>query len=71
MVNPARIITLVAAINQLSAVQTKEKRMVRIVRIQAETFLGLLFSNALSRVFNDASASGNFACREHTVAMDG
>jgi hypothetical protein len=71
VVDPARIIALIAAINQLSAFQAEEKRVVGTLRIQPKTFFSLRFSNAFASIFNDPSASRNFASGEHAIAMNG
>jgi len=71
VVDPARIIALIAAINQFSTLQAEKKRVMGIVRIESEALLGLRFGNAFSHVLNDASTKGNFPCREYAIAMNG
>ena len=70
MVDPACITAAIAAIDELATLQTKEKRVIRIIRIQSGTLLGLFFGNARSPVFDDARPSGNFTNGKDAATMD-
>jgi hypothetical protein len=69
VIDPTRVITVIATINQPATFQAKEKGMVRIVGVETKSLIRLLFADALSAVFDDSSTSGNFACGEYSVAM--
>ena len=70
VIDPPRIIALISAIDELAAIQTEEKRVVRILGILPETFLCLLFSDPLALIFNDARACGNLASGEYTITVN-
>ncbi len=70
MIDPARIIAFIAAVDQLATVKTEEKGVIRILRVLPETFFCLLFRNALAPVFNETSPGRNLAGSEHAVAVN-
>src|SRR3569623_497512 len=71
MVDPARLVAVDAAVDQLAALQTEKESMERIVRIGTGPLVRLSLRDAFAFVFDDEFAGRNFAGGEYAVSVDG
>src|SRR3546814_7494683 len=69
MVDPARIVAVIAAIDHAARSERKEERVEGIVGIGRVAAVGLFGADALAAIFDDAGAGRDFACSKHAVAM--
>src|SRR5690606_8699747 len=69
MVDPARVVAVVAAVDHAARTEREEEGVERIVGVGGVAAVGFLGADALAAVFDDARAGGDFARGEHAVAM--
>src|SRR5690606_4148390 len=70
MIDPARIVAIVAAIDHLAIFQAEEEGVKRILRIRPGALGGLTRTDTLARIFNQAGFRLDFARGEYPAAMD-
>src|SRR5690606_37246673 len=71
MVDPARIVAFVAAIDNFAAGKRKKERVERIIGIDRMQRVGLLGGNTFAAVFDNAGAGGNVAQGKYASAVQG